>query len=97
MDNKIAINKSATPLYHVLEERHRKDPERLYIYWTSEEVRKNALIEIDYDDKLVEEAGKHFDEVANCIINKDFAIKEIPDKTKSCKECDIRFYCYKGG
>jgi len=58
VDNKIAINKSATPLYHVLKERHRKDPERLYIYWTSEEVRKNALIEIDYDDKLVEEAGR---------------------------------------
>jgi hypothetical protein len=44
-----------------------------------------------------EEAGRHFDDVANCIINKDFAIKEMPDKTKTCKECDIRFYCYKGG
>ena len=54
-------------------------------------------MEIDYDDKLVAEAGRHFDEVAHCIINKDFAIKEMPDKTKICKECDIRFYCYKGG
>jgi DNA helicase-2/ATP-dependent DNA helicase PcrA len=82
---------------YILKERHKKDPERLYIYWTSEELRKNALMEIEYDDKLVEEAGRHFDDVANCIINKDFAIKEMPDKTKTCKECDIRFYCYKGG
>jgi radical SAM protein with 4Fe4S-binding SPASM domain len=54
-------------------------------------------MELEYDDRLLEEAGRHFDNVANCIINKDFAIKEMPDKTKTCKECDIRFYCSKGG
>jgi hypothetical protein len=32
--------------------------------WTSEEVRKDALMEIEYDDKLVEEAGRHFNDVA---------------------------------
>ena len=62
-------------------------------YWTSQEVRKDALMEIEFDDKLVEEAGRHFDDVANCIINKDFATKEMPDKTKICKECDFKYHC----
>lgn len=78
---------------HILKERYRKDPERLYIYWTAEEHRKDALMEIDYDEKLVEAAGKHFDSVAKCIINKDFEIKTKPDKTRVCKECDFKHFC----
>jgi len=78
---------------HILKERYNKDPERLYLYWTAEENRKNALMEIEYDEKLVKQAGKHFDEVAACIINKDFEIKNQPDKTKVCKECDFKHYC----
>lgn len=78
---------------HILKERYQKNPERLYIYWTAEENRKDALMEIDYDEKLVEAAGKHFDSVAKCIINKDFEIKTKPDKTKVCKECDFKHFC----
>lgn len=78
---------------YILRERYQKDPERLYIYWTSEDKRKDALMEIEYDEKLVKEAGLHFDAVANCIIRKDFDIKERPDKTRVCKECDFKFYC----
>jgi DNA helicase-2/ATP-dependent DNA helicase PcrA len=78
---------------HILKERYNKEPERLYLYWTAEDNRKDALMEIPYDEKLVNAAGKHFDEVAECIINKDFTIKNQPDKTKVCKECDFRFYC----
>lgn len=74
-------------------ERNQKDPERLYIYWTSEDKRKDALMEIEYNENLVEEAGRHFDSVARCIINKDFAIKEMPDKTRICKECDFKYHC----
>ena len=61
---------------HILKERYNKEPERLYLYWTAEENRKDALMEIEYDERLVKAAGKHFDEVATCIINKDFEIKE---------------------
>ncbi len=78
---------------HILKERYNKEPERLYLYWTSEDNRKDALMEITYDEKLVEHAGKHFDIVAKCIINKDFEIKNKPDKTKVCKECDFKYYC----
>ncbi len=78
---------------YILKERYKKEPERLYIYWTAEDKRKDALMEIDYDPKLVEEAGKHFDSVAKCILNRNFGIQNLPDKTKVCKECDFKFYC----
>jgi DNA helicase-2/ATP-dependent DNA helicase PcrA len=78
---------------HILKERYNKDPERLYLYWTAEENRKDALMEIDYDEKLVKSAGRHFDEVAKCIIDKNFEIKTMPDKTKVCKEYDFKHYC----
>jgi DNA helicase-2/ATP-dependent DNA helicase PcrA len=50
-------------------------------------------MEIDYDEKLVKSAGRHFDEVAKCIIDKDFEIKTMPNKTRVCKECDFKHYC----
>ena len=78
---------------HILKERYSKEPERLYIYWTGEENRKDALMEINYNENLVEAAGKHFDAVARCIICKDFDIKTKPDKTKVCKECDFKYFC----
>ena len=78
---------------HILKERYNKEPERLYLYWTAENNRKDALMEIEYDEGLVKAAGKHFDEVAACIIRKDFEIKTMPDKTKVCKECDFKFFC----
>jgi len=78
---------------HILKERYSKEPERLYIYWTGEENRKDALMEINYKESMVEAAGKHFDAVARCIICKDFDIKTKPDKTKVCKECDFKYFC----
>lgn len=87
------IKKQLNLYAYILKERYAKEPERLYIYWTSEEKRKDALMEIDYDPKLVEEAGKYFDGVAKCIMNRDFTIKKSLDKTRVCKECDFRYYC----
>ena len=78
---------------HILKERYGKEPERLYIYWTAEDLRKNALQGIAYDPRLVEAAGRHFNHIAHRIIQKDYALKNPPDKTKVCKECDFRYYC----
>ena len=78
---------------HILKEPYEKEPERLYIYWTAEDERKDALQEIEYEPALVEADGKHSDNVAQCILNKDFSIKAPPDKTRVCKECDFRYYC----
>ena len=78
---------------HIIRERYHKEPQRLFIYWTGEDRRKDALQEITYDPQLVEAAGAHFDRVAKSILNKDFTIKNPPDRSKVCKECDFRFYC----
>lgn len=86
------IRKQLNLYAYILKERYNKDPERLYIYWTSEDKRKDALQEIEYDPGLVEEAGKYFDGIAKCIMDKDFSIRRKPG-IKVCKECDFRFYC----
>ena len=80
---------------HIIKERYKKDPERLYLYWTAEEKRETALMEIDYDEKLVEEARRHFDATARCILMKDFSVKTVPNKKKVCYDCDFQYYCGK--
>jgi DNA helicase-2/ATP-dependent DNA helicase PcrA len=78
---------------HILNERYKKTPERLYLYWTAEKDRKNALMEIPYDEHLLEEAGRHFDDTAQCIIKRDWTIRNMPNKRKICDDCDFLYYC----
>jgi DNA helicase II / ATP-dependent DNA helicase PcrA len=79
---------------HIIERRYSKRPERLLVYWTSEEKKKDALMEFPYRPQLVEEAGRHFDEVVGKIEAKDFRVAKRPE-AGICKECDVRYYCYK--
>src|SRR5437016_12877760 len=44
---------------HILEKRYGKRPDRLLLYWTSEALKKDALMEFAYRPQLVENAGKH--------------------------------------
>ena len=82
---------------YILKERYGKPVEKMYIYWTSEEIRKNALMEMKYSEKDVEEAGRYFDEVVKKIKEENFEVNEPPDTEKVCKECDFRFYCSQNG
>lgn len=82
---------------YILRKRYGKTPERLLIYWTAEEKRKDALMEFKYDESLVEEVSKHFDNVVRRILSKDFTIRNVPDTNKVCSECDFRFFCAKDG
>lgn len=77
---------------HILEKRHGKRPERLYLYWTSEPKKEDALQELPFRPETVEEAGLRFDEVAARIKNKEFAVIEPPER-KICKECDLKTLC----
>lgn len=77
---------------HILEKRYGKRPERLLLYWTSEPLKQDALMEFPYKPELVKEAGRYFDSVVRKIQKKDFKIKKIPEK-KICKECDLRTFC----
>jgi DNA helicase-2/ATP-dependent DNA helicase PcrA len=78
---------------HIIRERYQKDPERLYLYWTAENSRKEALMEIAFDEGLLHEAGDHFDQTAQYIINRVFEIKNPPDRNKTCNNCDFLYYC----
>jgi DNA helicase-2/ATP-dependent DNA helicase PcrA len=77
---------------HILERRHNRHVDRLLLYWTSEPKKKDALMVLPYDPKLVEEAGRHFDETVRRIQAREFAVKEPPEPT-ICKECDLQSLC----
>lgn len=81
---------------HILEGRYGKKPERLLLYWTGEPLRKDALMEFPYKPEVVDEAGVHFDWVVGQILQKEYQIKDVPEK-KVCKECDLRLYCGREG
>lgn len=77
---------------HILERRHGKHPERLFLYWTAEADKKDALMEFPYRPELVEAAGSHFDDVVGKIQAKNFKITKPPER-KICEECDLRTLC----
>lgn len=81
----------------ILKERYGKTPERLLLYWTSEEKRKDALMVFNYDEGFVEEVGRHFDEIVNNIFEGRFEVKKPPNTSTICKDCDFKFYCLKEG
>ena len=77
---------------HILEQRYDQRPERMALYWTGEEKRKNALMVFPYRPSEVAQAGEHFDKIVAHILDEDFAIKRVPEK-RVCRECDFRAYC----
>jgi DNA helicase-2/ATP-dependent DNA helicase PcrA len=81
---------------HILEKRHGKKPDRLYLYWTAEEKKSDALMQFPYRPELVDEAAKDFDVVVQKIRAKNFQIVTVPE-SKICKECDLRSYCVNDG
>jgi len=81
---------------HILERRHGKRPERLYVYWTAESRKRDALTEFPFRPRLVEQAGRHFDGVIGKIQAKDFQVVSPPEAA-ICKECDLRGLCEADG
>lgn len=77
---------------HILERRHGKRPERLLLYWTAEEKKADALMEIPYAPEKVDGAGKRFDAVVAKIQAQDFRVAQVPER-KVCKECDLKSFC----
>ncbi|MGH9768613.1 MAG: ATP-dependent DNA helicase [Blastocatellia bacterium] len=81
---------------HILEQRHGRRVDRLYLYWTSEPRKEDALMALPYDPARVEEAGRHFDETVRRIQAREFAVK-TPPEPGICKECDLRMLCHSEG
>jgi DNA helicase-2/ATP-dependent DNA helicase PcrA len=77
---------------HILEQRYGKRPDRLALYWTGEKTRDQALMFFPYETEKVDQAGAHFDQVAQKILSRDYAVRQKPER-KTCSECDFRNYC----
>ncbi|HAB19921.1 MAG TPA: hypothetical protein DCE44_26255 [Verrucomicrobiales bacterium] len=81
---------------HILEKRYGKRPERLFLYWTAEPTKAEALMQFPYRQELVDAAARDFDAVVKKIRSKDFTIPRPPERA-ICKECDIRSLCVADG
>ena len=81
---------------HILQRRYKRRVDRLLLYWTSEARKEDALMVLPYDERQVEEAGRHFDEVVNCIQTHQFTVLSPPE-SGICKECDMRALCTSEG
>jgi DNA helicase-2/ATP-dependent DNA helicase PcrA len=77
---------------HIVEKKRGIKPTRSIIYWTGEQVKKNAIMEIHTSMVEVEKVINHFDKVVSKIRNKEFKVVNKPDK-KICSECDFRHCC----
>jgi len=82
---------------YILREKYNRPVKKMYIYWTAEEKKEDALMEIDHQEIDIDEAGGYFDKVVQKIRHKNFKVTEKPDTDKVCKECDFRFYCSQNG
>ena len=78
---------------YILKERYGKTAERLYIYWTSEKDRNDALMEFTFSKEQVTQAGNHFNDVVQRIRNRKFTVEKVPNYEKVCEDCDFRYYC----
>jgi len=82
---------------YILKEKYKKPVEKMNIYWTSEEKRKDALMEFKYAEEDIYKIGEYFDKLVYSIRAEKYNIINLPDTEKVCKECDFRFYCSLNG
>lgn len=78
------------------EQRRGRLPERLFLYWTEEEHKKDALMEISYRPELIEKTNLYLDTIIANIQAKQFAVV-TPPEWKVCKACDMHSLCKKEG
>ncbi len=71
-------------------------PNRLWLYWTAEEQKEDALMEVAYDKDDIEKVVSSVDELVVKIQSKQFEVK-VPPGPAICKTCDIRRFCKKEG
>ncbi len=67
-------------------------PERLFLYWTAEEHKENALMEIPYQAEKMQTISTNLESIAEHIENKHFHVRK-PPAVEVCQRCDIRHLC----
>jgi len=81
---------------YALEQRYHTRPDRLLLYWTREQRREDALMEIRYRPEVVAHVQQAFSAIVKRIHAKDFRIRELP-RPETCCSCDMRHYCQQLG
>lgn len=81
---------------HALERRYQQRPERLFLYWTEEPLREDALMEIRYRPDVVQQVSHSFARTVQKVQQKDFRITTIPEQ-HVCRSCDIQHLCLHEG
>lgn len=79
-----------------LERRYGERPARLFLYWTEEPRKEDALMEVHCDREEMEQANRLFDSVIGKIQKKDFRIL-VPPEPCICRSCDIQHICLNEG
>ncbi|HEY4386011.1 MAG TPA: PD-(D/E)XK nuclease family protein [Ktedonobacteraceae bacterium] len=77
---------------HALEQHHGQRPNRLFLYWTAEERKENALMEIPYQSEHRHAISNHLDIVVSHIEDGNFRVRK-PPAPEICHACDIRNLC----
>ncbi len=77
---------------HAVEQSCGQRPERLFLYWTAEERKENALMEIPYQAEMMKKMSANLESVAENIKNKHFHVRQ-PPAVEVCQRCDIRHLC----
>ena len=81
---------------YILEQRYGKRVDRLMLYWTSEPLKRDALMVLPYNPQRVEMAGQRFDRLVRSIQACKFEVSRQPEP-KICSDCDLRMLCLTEG
>lgn len=95
--DRLALYKQQLYLYaYAIQKNTGQLPQRLFLYWTAERSKEDALMEIPYTNKQIEEVNAHLEEVVTAIRQRKFKINSLPE-AEVCRICDIRYFCRKEG
>lgn len=93
----LALYKQQLYLYALAIEKSKQQlPEKLFLYWTGEQRKEDALMEIPCQSEHVKQANRYFDDIAARIKRQEFAVVKPPG-AEVCRVCDIRHLCKKQG
>lgn len=91
-----AYEKQLCTYAHILERRYGKQVDKMFLYWTSEANKKDALMPVPFRKEQLDLAGRDFDSTVHKIQSKMFSI-DSPPEAEICKECDLRALCSSEG